>query len=375
MNIGFAYNKNFIYIYYLFFIIGIATVAILKPHFNWDMIGYVASALHFKYSNIEELHKVVYEGLKNNMNSKTFFELTDSGNVYRQTMATNPHLFAQQLPFYEIRPIYNGLIYILYKLGINIFSATYYISVASTIIAIVVILKTFLAKVDSVLLLLIPVALMSFGLLSLAEYSTPDALTFMALALFANFFVKSKENLILILLPILVLLRTDLVIFSILYLLYYLYLHKKHYAKIFLSGVISLFFYIAVNKIAGNYGWSTIFYFTLVHQINNPADLNLVVSLKDYVHAFAAGVYLALSDYRFLAYLLILSLNSILVVRFHKRLKEINIIRFFILIPLIYIIIHFLLFPVTWFRFFIGFYFFNFIATLLIVDNLIKNEN
>jgi len=99
-------SSTVLLIYYMLFSLSILFMAKNNPTLNWDMIGYVASAKHFEISDPIELHDYVFENLKSYVNEDKFFDLTDGNIQYRIDMATEPELFYQQLPFYEIRPIY-----------------------------------------------------------------------------------------------------------------------------------------------------------------------------------------------------------------------------------------------------------------------------
>lgn len=371
---NFLKNKVYVYFYYFLFIIGIIIVGLSIPIINWDIIGYVGSAYHLEYSSITEIHKNVYNGLRDFISAEKYFALTEGGE-YIKNLANNPYFFMQNLPFYEIRPIYVGLIYILNKLGLNIFASTYYISIFFTVASIMLLFKTFLRKINIELLYIIPLFLMSYGVLELGRLSTPDSLAFFGISIFIYLHINSKENWIFFLLPILILIRTDLIIFNVIYLIYHLLNHKKSYIKILACFVTSIIIYFFINSFIGNYGWSTVFKHTFIAKISNPADVQSVVLLKDYISVLLKGIVSAMDDGIFLNYLTVFLINVLLLMRLNPNFLKIEIIKSFIIVSFIYILAHFLLFPVTWQRFFVGFYLMNALATILIIDGYLKKIN
>lgn len=371
---NFLKNEVYVYFYYFLLIIGTIIVGLSIPIINWDIIGYVGSAYHIDYSNINEIHKLVYNDLKNFVSAEQYFDLTE-GNEYVKILANNPTSFIQNLPFYEIRPIYIGLVYILNKVGLNIFASTYYISIFCIVISIMILFKTFLRRISTELLYIIPLFLMSYGILELTRLSTPDSLVFLGISLFIYLHMNSKKNWILLLLPILVLIRTDLIIFNVIYLAYNLSNHKKSYIKILVCFFMSIIFYFFINSFAGNYGWSTVFKHTFIEKINNPAEVQSVILLKDYISVFLKGIALAMNDSIFLNYLTLFLINVLLLLRLNLNFIKVETIKFFIIVSFIYILSHFILFPVTWSRFFVGFYLLNSLATILIIDGYLKKIN
>lgn len=369
-------NEKMLIGYYILFVLAIVVIGIIKPALNWDMIGYVASAKHFEISNPLELHNFVFTNLKDYVSSDMYLSLTDSGNQYRVDMATNPELFYQQLPFYEIRPIYTLSILLISKLGFNIFTATYAVSLISTVLGIFLLLFALKDKVDKGLLYILPFFLMFFGILSIAKLSTPDAMIFLSLSIFIYLFSKAKIPLLLFIMPIFVLIRTDIIIFNFLALLAIFFLYKDYKIKSLVSLAVTIALYLFINNLFHNYGWSTIFSITLIERISNPADVSLTVSIVDYARAFARGIFKSLSDRTFLGFISIMLLSLLLMKIFIKSFIENKEILVYLILPILYISIHFVLFPVTWDRFFIGFYTMTVVALLLLLSKIItKYEN
>ena len=89
-----------------------------KPMHNWDMIGYVAAAKSFEESDASALHDFTYRQLRESVTHKKYTSLASGkGDLYRETISEDPAAFAEQLPFYRIRPVYTGLIYLSTRRG------------------------------------------------------------------------------------------------------------------------------------------------------------------------------------------------------------------------------------------------------------------
>ena len=365
-------NTNILFAYYFVFAFTIVLVGMLRPALNWDMIGYVAAAKHFEIMGIVELHQFVFENLKNFVTPDEYFLLTDGNSQYVIDMATKPELFTQQLPFYEIRPLYTLSILLISKFGVNIFAATYVMSLFSTVLGIFLLLLTFKSKIHMGLLYILPFFLMFFGILSTAKLSTPDAMVFLSLSIFIYLFSKEKVMPLLIIIPIFVLVRTDMIIFNFIALVIISFLYKDCIVKSFLSFLMTIALYLFINHYFHNYGWSTIFSMTLLERVSNPADVNFTVSVIDYIHAFTRGVYTSLDDRAFLGFISVVASSLILMRTFTKSFSDNKEIWAYTVIPILYVAIHFVLFPVPWDRFFIGFYIMASIAMLLLFSQLIK---
>jgi len=372
-------NEKVLIGYYLLFTVAIVLIGAIKPALNWDMLAYVASAKHFEINSPAELHSFVFTNLKDYVNPDKYLSLTDGGSQYRVDMATNPELFYQQLPFYEIRPIYTISILLISKLGLNIFTATYVVSLISVVLGIFLLFFALKDKVYKNLLYILPFFLIFFGILHIARLSTPDAMVFLSLSIFIYLFTKGKTLLLLFIIPIFVLVRTDMIIFNFLVLSAIFFLYKDYKIKSLISLMATITLYLFINNFFHNYGWSTIFSVTLVKGISNPADVNLTVSSADYAYAFARGISTALlADRTFMGFFSIILLSLLLMKVFIKSLiliinKEILV---YLIIPILYIFIHFILFPVIWDRFFVGFYTMTIVGLLLLLSKIIaKYEN
>ncbi len=267
----------------------------LKPSYDWDVLGYMAAALSWEQTDKKQIHDNVYAFAQMAMPEETYRELTTQGS-YRQDMYANHAHFAQQIPFYSIRPLYVACLYLLHKLGINLAQAAAVISALSYFLMAVILLLWITKYIDGVCGVGLPLLLiLSPPMLMTARLTTPDALS-AAMLVTAIYVLAEKRWLIgfglLMLLSIFV--RTDNIIYALI-LFSYLVLFGKHRLALSLPGftlfvAAAVLSYLTINLAAGNYGWSTVFHHTLVQFINDPAEHSFTISLPAYLKALRSGL-------------------------------------------------------------------------------------
>ncbi len=86
------------------------------------MIGYIAAAKSFETNNTELIHSFSYQQIKKHIPEKNFTNLTTKTEKSK-LRSQDPKALAELLPFYQIRPVYTGMIYIFEYSTSN----TYYI--------------------------------------------------------------------------------------------------------------------------------------------------------------------------------------------------------------------------------------------------------
>ncbi|CAA0081553.1 Uncharacterised protein [BD1-7 clade bacterium] len=369
-----AKKSSITYFVYVMISLSLALFAATYPKLNWDMIAYVTSAhIYLGYDPLIA-HSMTYQALQAYVAPDTFNILT-SGD-YRTDMMNNPELFYHQLPFYTIRVLYIACIAIGKTLSLNPFVVSHAISAIATLTSLVLLANIFLntAKASSILLWALPIVLIPFGLIEVAQYSTPDGLALLATIFICKLLIEKKYRHLFIFLPIAILVRTDLIMLTILLAIYFI-IWDKHVIKGYaLSAFASLLVYFSVNKLSGNYGWHTIFYFTLVERLNNPSEVSPIVDINIYLHALKRGISRALNDLPLLIYTIV---NLFYLKRFltnirtitdsaFQRLHTINLILFG------YSAAHFVLFPVIWPRFYLAQYA---ITLLLVIVGIQQTKN
>ncbi len=354
--------------YYLVFCGSILLLGIYKPTLNWDMVGYAASAKNYEINDPVKLHNFIYTELKQTVTKSDYERLTGL-NQRRADIANDPQLFYQQLPFFDIRPVYNLSILLLSKTGVNIFEATYLVSAICVCLGVFLIFIGFRNSIDPLLLYILPVFLCGIGLLSIAQLSTPDGLSFLCLSLFAFLFNQKRTFTALVLLPLCVLVRTDLVIFVFLTLVAILFFQPKLRFTSLMVMIATVILYYGVNHFYDSYPWSTLVYVSFLHRTSAPADVNVVITAADYLNMAYNSLWKALREYPLIINMGIFLLNAWLTENDKKSIFMNWTFWLFVMIPMLYVVIHVLLFPAVWKRFFIGFYAMNLIYFFMMLSN------
>lgn len=366
-------STKILFIYYCILVVVLAIVSVSKPDFNWDMLGYVAAAKHFEISDPQKLHQFVYENLKKFVSKDIYYDLTDGG--VRKDWAENANDFYSLLPFYEIRPLYNLSILLLSKIGVNIFAATYLVSIFSVILGIFILLFALKEKVNWFLLYIFPFCLYLFCIVKIARLSTPDAMAFLCVCIFIYLFSKERIKLLLAIIPIFVAVRTDLIIFNFISIAIITFLYKNYRIRSFVSLLLTIVLYELINTLSHNYGYFTIFSFTLIRIVNNPANINSAISISDYLRVLFHGLHGALTDAKFMSFVSIILIGLFpLKALLKKDFSENKEIMVYFAISIFYIFIHFILFPVMWSRFFVGFYTMGVVGVLLLLSKIVENR-
>ena len=370
-----SFNKlNILLIYYLCFALGLALIAANKPALNWDMVGYAAAAKHFEISDPVELHSYIFKELKNTVSETDYFRLTNNNNQRRIDVATHADLFHQQMPFFEMRPIYSLSILALSKTGMTLFTASYFISIVTVFFGIIILFFAIRERVHTGFLYILPWFLVSFGLLSVAQLSTPDGLAFLVLCLFIYLFNYRCFLSLLLILPLFVLVRTDFIIFIFLILSAIFILYQQYRVKVIFSFLAAILLYLGVNHVFHNYGWAVLFSNSFIKRISNPADVSVSISIMDYLHALIKGLHKSLKDYPFYAFLCLSSINLVFIHSMKIKFLKNKDIWIYVIIPVLYVVFHFLLFPATWRRFFIGFYLMNVLSLFMLLTQQINKH-
>ncbi|MDH3217775.1 MAG: hypothetical protein OEN01_16125 [Candidatus Krumholzibacteria bacterium] len=342
--------------YYFLFSLVLMGASLKRPIHNWDMIAYAASAKRFEVNDGAALHSFVYEELRQSVPAETYDTLTRGR--YRQVVSQDAHAFSQQLPFYQVRLLYITAIFLLAKVGVNIFAATHLVSALSVALGTWLMLFTFRPHVDTLYLYVLPVAGVVLGLPFVARYSTPDGLSFLMVCLTTYLLMRGHRGVFGIL-PLCVLARLDLIIFVVLVWIHLWRLGRSRLTAAF-SLLATMLIYVGLKKYYGYYDWVTVYYFTFVQTLTHPADVAVDFGLADYLQALTSGVEGAIKSKPFLVYIGLMVMSGFVVVRrLGPRVAggvTSRYMLFLLVSSFVYVIFHFAFFPDMSERFFIGQY-------------------
>ncbi|MDQ0064940.1 hypothetical protein [Chryseobacterium lathyri] len=255
-------------------------------YYNADLEAYMGLIYKTEYSDlkIEDIHKKVYTELKN-INPKLSEistndeEIAIGENSYYYILSENPKAYEEELQLFSVKPFYNFVNLMFFKLGFKVTTAIFLTSILSYV-SILILIFSFLIRIlkNYPLAFIITVLISLFKpLLEASRHASADSLSCLLLLLSLYVFVVRKNHLAATVFAMLcVLTRPEyFILYSFLYILVYFYKNTLQIktAEVFLSyGYIFLSFFLIqyFNQIS----WSVLFMnqFTKVqiYPISNP---------------------------------------------------------------------------------------------------------
>ncbi len=376
-------------LYFALFSIFLFTQALKSPSNNWDMIAYAGSVKSFETSDKKAIHDFAYSELEQYVDTETFQELTTS-SAYRQTLYEDPESFWQVLPWYQIRPVYTGLMYAINKAGVNIYFASLLISAVSVFIGLWVFYLAFRPYIADAFWFALPFFIILNGTFKIAHASTPDGLAFLWVGILTYFFLR-RHRLFIWLLPLSVIVRTDLIFLVALFLAYLFWSYTKEKrksvkkqgfrliktlrGKVVVASLASVVIYLIINKVFGNYGWATVFHLMFIGRINYPADTIVHIEFMQYLNQLVESLPRMLQNNEFDLYVgifllqmgMLLNLKELrnsFVSLMSQRIDALMVISF------MFVVIHYLVFPADQSRFFIGQYLIGLLVFLSLLTRM-----
>jgi hypothetical protein len=379
-----------VWVWYATIGLGVLGVSLVKPLFNWDVIGYVGSAKSLETADVRSLHQFTYGEVQGSVPSSTFAviapapphspvspepkpDIPPSVSEYRSAMRADPVAFAEQLPLYHVRFIYVYLVFALYKLGTPIVLATYAVSGVSVCIGIWVLAWMARGRVGTSAAVVLPVLALAFGAITVGRLSTPDGMAFLGFMVCMVLFLNDRwESMILAL--ALIGIRTDLVLFSAPFLLYCAFFSRFRKALSIAAFVMSCGLYLWVKWHYGYPGWSTMFRFAIGEWVPHPLTTPATVTVSQYLKAFFIGMWSGANKPAFLLFLVIVAWAGRLIFQEMKSgtpvqaIARMNVVAA-VSLSVIYVLAHFLLFPELQERFFLGPYLVSAVALAALLED------
>lgn len=315
-----------------------------QPAYNWDMIGYLAAALHADGYRGADLNKATYDSLRSEVSASTFDQLIQGD--YRQTVFRDPVSLAQQLPFYRIRVLYIGSVRAVHRTGFSYPRATYMVS--AVFAALSVVLLGLLANQIGAPVIAVPLVVTFSGFADAASLSTPDAMACF-FSLLAIYLVIKESALALAVAALLPLVRTDFLLLSLLISGHVFFVGRRKYA--IGSVLAACVFYAWVTKAKGAYGWLALFNTSLIHKTAYPASLVPSHTFDDYLKPYT----LLASDFVTRPHFVIFALAMAFLINHGGKalLANWRLLSPVFIIPMAFTIAHLLLFPSITYRYFV----------------------
>jgi hypothetical protein len=256
----------------------------------------MANALAMKGTSIEIIHQTVYREAKNNIPDAIYKHLTgddpsepaSESNSFRER-ATNAYRFAEFLPCFAIRPIFNQLVFVLhFYFGVGLLKATVLIPVICYfLMGIVLFVWTCRYVATSWASLICILTLLSPPVWELARSTTPDALS--SFVVLSSMFLLLEERRLLagmILLILSVYIRTDNVLIVILALTY-MYaagfgIRKREIGILAALAILSV---PLINRFSGDYGAKVLYYRSFVEAPVAVGEISPMFGMPEYLTA------------------------------------------------------------------------------------------
>ena len=265
----------------------VTLLAYFTPYYDWDLVAYVGSAIALHEKDSGAIQSRAYAALQRELPKDDYTEIA-SGSEFRRDVAQNADHFRQQLPFYQIRPLYLWILAALHAGGLGFVTGTRVLSSAA-MLAIGVLLFFWMrrytadafAQVATLLLLITPVIFTS------ARTGSPDALS--ALAVLIGVFQLIERNRMVqgaMFLLVSLLLRTDNAIFVVLVFLSFAMAGTALKSRTFKIGacVLAIATVLTVNHTEHSYSWNVLLRNT-ESPIVNPAEAPERFTRGDYFNA------------------------------------------------------------------------------------------
>lgn len=271
---------------------------ILAPFYQLDILGYMGNALLMEDRDPIDIHKRVYAEAARDLPRATYQDMTGerggSDDLVRskQDRVQNPWHFAEYLPFFAIRPLYNQTLYWVSKTGLGLVRAAILISTTSYILIGLIVFAWMMEYVGvqyaAVATLLIMV---SPPVTFVGRFAGSDALATLC-ALFSLFLIFEKQKLTagMALLLVSVFVRTDNVVVAGLALLACVMQKRIRLWQGGILACVALGSALMINHAAGDYGIKMLYFRNFLGTPLAPAETPAQFSAPDYLRAFREGL-------------------------------------------------------------------------------------
>lgn len=328
--------------FYVAFLGGIAIHLYRKPVYSMDSIQYMGNALLMQERDPVLIHRRVYTEIQRfvprvEREGLLGYEpgAPEDLNKSRQERATNAARFAEFLPLFAIRPLYNQTLWLVSRMGLGLVRAGIFISVLSYFCLGLLTFVWLGRYVSRGITLAFSILLMiSSPLMTLGRETTADALaTLVAFAALYLIFEKRKLLPGMTLLLASIYFRTDFVVLagSVILLCW---LEKR--LELWKAGVLSVVAaasVLCINHFSGDYGVGMLYYRNFTGVPVAPGEMTVHLSLSGYLSAFRAGITLMMESF----FLPFLSLGAVGIVS--RRMRGL------FAVTLAYVSLHFLVLP------------------------------
>jgi hypothetical protein len=341
------FSMGFLIAVYFLCLLFVAVYAYRRPHYNWDMLAYMALASRDDESSVSRIHQIAYQEAKENIPAGDY-ELLVSGE-YKKNLAENPMAFYKVLPFYAVKPLYISAISFFHHLGFSLPASTVLPSAIFYLFIGLLIFYWLLKYLQLAWAFGASLLIMLTGfMVSLARLSAPDAMSaFFLLA--AIYFILEKPSLawMSVFLGWSLFTRLDNII-PIFFILSFLFFIRKGQTALKLTyyllllAVFAACYFGIVAVTMKPFGWGLLYYPNFAQYMNLSHVQTTGFSLHSYLSLLLDGAKRSLEFYHpaiFLFFFLLIFYSP------QFKFKRLENDQLFILLLLLIIIFRFLLYP------------------------------
>lgn len=379
--------KKLIYLFLLIYL-AIMSIYLYKNQFyNSDIEAYMG--LIYKNNDskmdISSIHKKVYEELKTKnpkllKAGKSMEGETIGANTYYKDIYENPKIFEEELQLFTVKPFYNLINLIFYKVGFSPASATFMSSILSYVLILFFIFIFIKKETGNDYLAIILTLIISLfkPLLDASRHASPDVLACLLLLLGVYYFLLKKDVFIATIFGMLcIFTRPDYFVFYTLFLaLIYFFKEKFHFkTPILILSFTFLFLSFAVIQFFNQVSWSTLlmnqFIKVQLYPVSNPD----VFVFSDYLKLIKKSLFFEFNTSYFP--ILLVLIISIIASRFDKNNKHLQFYVLFMAVIYLTVFIRFFIFPSLATRMMVGYYLLIILMLIFLLNSkkdLLKNS-
>lgn len=269
------------------------------PIYAMDSIQYMGNALLMEDTDPVRIHRRIYSELDRSV-PKTALEhlkgneagVADDQNSSRHERAVDPYRFAEFLPLFAIRPLYNQTLYLVSKTGVGLVRSGILISVGSYFsLGVFLFLWLRHYTTPALNLAICLLTMVSPPLALLGRVTTSDALA--SLVAFTSLYLIFEKRMLtpgMVLLLSSIYFRTDFVVLTGPVILVCWLQRRILFWQAAVLSTVAVSSVLCINHFAGDYGIRMLYYRNFVGTPIAPAEMVVQFSARDYLSALRSGI-------------------------------------------------------------------------------------
>lgn len=261
---------------YLAFLTAVSLFGFLRPLRTFDRLLYAATVASLRYSDPSVVHEIA----RREFDKEPDPYISQPQNTeYTNAVLENPQVLYNHVWLFKIKAGYVWLGYAIWRMGLPILVGLRLISAVSLFVLGVLVLMWTRDELASALLILIP------PVLNTGRMVTADPLSTVAILGALLCWSRGRINAALLLTLVSISIRTDNVVFGILFICVLLIARSLSIGKSLAAGAVLVATAFWINHVSGYYGWSAVMYHSFVHPILDPIHHLQRITATEYIKA------------------------------------------------------------------------------------------